>query len=95
MGVTAAADGSIGGRAEAFKSRSEQVTKTTIALAAALLMGTATVAMAGDGSRPAKRVSGAQSTPMRANQPASMSMPNGNLMMNVMDRASSPFSCGG
>jgi hypothetical protein len=73
------------------------MTKTTIAVAAALLMGTATVAMAGDGSRPAKRISGAamQSTSMRMSQPNNMSMPNGNLMMNVMDRASSPFACGG
>lgn len=73
------------------------MTRTTIALAAALLMGTATVAMAGDGSRPAKRSAGAaaQSTSMRMSQPTNMSMPNGNLMMNVMDRASSPFACGG
>jgi len=68
---------------------------TKIALAAALLMGTATVALAGDGSRPAKRVWGAQSTPVRMTQPSNMSTPNGNLMMNVMDRASSPFACGG
>ena len=70
------------------------MTRTTIALAAALLMGTATVAMAGDGSRPAKRVTGAMQSP-RMSQPTNMSMPNGNLMMNVMDRASSPFACGG
>ncbi len=70
------------------------MTRTTIALAAALLMGTATVAMAGDGSRPAKRssVGAMQSSSMRASQPTNMSAPNGNLMMNVMDRASSPFS---
>lgn len=67
---------------------------TTIAVAAALLMGTATVALAGDGSRAAKRVPGAQSSPVRMTQPSNMS-PNGNLMMNVMDRASSPFACGG
>ena len=73
------------------------MTRTTIALAAALLMGTATVAMAGDGSRSAKRssVGAMQSSSMRASQPTNMSAPNGNLMMNVMDRASSPFSCGG
>ena len=72
------------------------MTRTTIALAAALLMGTATVALAGDGSRPAKRSSAAmQSSSMRASQPAHMSAPNGNLMMNVMDRASAPFACGG
>lgn len=68
---------------------------TTIAIAAALLMSTATVALAGEGSRPAKRVSGAKSTPIHMTQPNGMSAPNGNLMMNVMDRASSPFSCGG
>jgi hypothetical protein len=71
------------------------MTKTTIALAATLLMGTATVAMAGDGSRPAKRVTGGAMQSTRMSQPANMSMPNGNLMMNVMDRASSPFACGG
>jgi hypothetical protein len=71
------------------------MTRTTIALAAALLMGTATVALAGDGSRPAKRLSGAmQSSSMRASQPTNMST-NGNLMINVMDRASAPFACGG
>lgn len=68
---------------------------TKIALVVALLMGTATGALAGDGSRPAKRVSGAKSTPMHVTQPSNMSAPNGNLMMNVMDRASSPFACGG
>jgi tryptophan synthase alpha subunit len=78
-----------------FQIEERHMTKTTIALAAALLMGTATVAMAADGSRPAKRVSGAQSTPTRMTQPTNMSAPNGNLMMNVMDRASSPFACGG
>jgi hypothetical protein len=79
-----------------FQSRDSDMTRTTIALTAALLMGTATVALAGEGSRPAKRASSAamQSTPMRATQPSNMSTPNGNLMMNVMDRASSPFSCG-
>ena len=71
------------------------MTRITVALAAALLMGTATVAMAGDGSRPAKRSSTGtmQSSSMRVGQPTNM--PNGNLMMNVMDRASSPFACGG
>ena len=68
---------------------------TIIAIAAALLMSTATVALAGEASRPAKRMSGPQSTQMRVTQPSNMSAPNGNLMMNVMDRASSPFSCGG
>ena len=69
--------------------------RTTIALAAALLMGTASVALAGDGARVAKRSTAVQSTPMRMTQPSNLSMPNGNLMMNVMDRASSPFACGG
>ena len=65
----------------------------TIAVAAALLMGTATVALAGDGRAKAKRYSAARSTPVRAEK---ASMPTtDNLMMNVMDRASSPFSCGG
>lgn len=72
------------------------MTKKTVALAAALLMGTATVATAGDGSRSGKRVQGATMQSTRVTQPANMSMmPNGNLMMNVMDRASSPFACGG
>ena len=71
------------------------MTKTTIALAAALLMGTATVAMAGHGSRPAKRVTSGATQASRISQPSNISMPNGNLMMNVMDRASSPFACGG
>jgi hypothetical protein len=72
------------------------VTKTKIALAAALLMGTATVATA-EGTH-ANRVgrSAAQATPVRMNQDRNMSMPtSNNLMMNVMDRASSPFACGG
>lgn len=76
------------------------MTKTKIALAAALLMGTATAALADDGhSNRTKRytanVGAAQSTPMRVNQARNMSAPNSNLMMNVMDRASSPFACGG
>jgi hypothetical protein len=38
----------------------------------------------------------AKATPVRVEQSSSMSMmPNSNLMMNVMDRASSPFACGG
>jgi hypothetical protein len=72
------------------------VTKTKIALAAALLMGTATVAAAeGTHSNRVSR-SAAQATPVRMNQDRNMSMPgSNNLMMNVMDRASSPFACGG
>lgn len=76
--------------------------RTKIALAAALLMGTATVALAADGShsnrtkRHTAQAGAAQSTPVRLNQARNMSEPNtNNLMMNVMDRASSPFACGG
>jgi hypothetical protein len=78
------------------------MTKTKIALAAALLVGTATAALAEDGSHAnrAKRhmanAGATQSTPVRLNQAGTMSAPNtNNLMMNVMDRASSPFACGG
>ena len=69
------------------------MTKAKIALAAAMLMGTATVAMADSAKRhPAPN----KSTPVRVDQSRNMSMmPNSNLMMNVMDRASSPFACGG
>jgi len=69
------------------------MTTTRIALVAALLMSTATVALA----ESAKRHSAStKSTPVRVDQSRNMSMmPNGNLMMNVMDRASSPFACGG
>jgi hypothetical protein len=71
------------------------MTKITIALAAALLMSTATLAMADSAKR--QPVSArAKATPVRVDQSSNMSMmPNGNLMMNVMDRASSPFACGG
>jgi hypothetical protein len=67
--------------------------RTTIALAAALMMSTATAAMADSGKRhPAAN----KSTVVRVDQTRNMSMmPNNNLMMNVMDRASSPFACGG
>jgi len=74
------------------------MTKTTIALAAALLMSTATIAMAGSAKRYVASAAGAaiKSTPVRVDQNRNMSMmPNSNLMMNVMDRASSPFACGG
>jgi hypothetical protein len=69
------------------------MTRITIALAAALLMGTATIAAADSAKRhPASN----KSTPVRTDQSRNMSMmPNSNLMMNVMDRASSPFACGG
>ena len=70
---------------------------TKITLAAALLIGTTTVALAEDGhTNRTKRHTGAtQSTPGRLDQARNMSAPNSNLMMNVMDRASSPFACGG
>jgi hypothetical protein len=74
------------------------MTKTTIALAAALLMGTATAALADSAKRHSTSTAkGAmKSTPVRGDQDRNMSMmPNSNLMMNVMDRASSPFACGG
>jgi hypothetical protein len=74
------------------------MTGTKIALAAALLMSTATVGMAEPAKRSPALASGAakHSTPMRTNQGRDiMSMQGGNLMMNVMDRASSPFACGG
>jgi len=77
------------------------MTTTRIALAAVLLIGTASAAFAEDGLRRAKRAPAhangvaSQSTPVRINQSPDMSMPGANLMMNVMDRASSPFACGG
>lgn len=79
------------------------MTRVKIALAAVLLIGTASAPLAEDGFRPnpAKRSSAntAASTikpaAMRPNQRPNASMPGGNLMMNVMDRASSPFACGG
>jgi hypothetical protein len=77
------------------------MTKTKIALAAALLMGTATAALAEDGhmnrtKRHTAHAGATQATPVRLNQARNLSEPNtNNLMMNVMDRASSPFACGG
>jgi len=80
---------------QAVNLRNERMTKITIALAAALMMSTATVAVADSAKRhpaPAR----AKATPARIDQsPNTSMMPNGNLMMNVMDRASSPFACGG
>ena len=69
------------------------MTKTMIVLAATLLAGSATVATAESAKRhPAPN----KSTRVRVDQSRNMSMmPNSNLMMNVMDRASSPFACGG
>lgn len=77
------------------------MTKMKIALAALLLTGTASAAFAEDSMRTkSKRHSAAN---MSMSQPAmkrttpavDASMPGANLMMNVMDRASSPFACGG
>jgi hypothetical protein len=71
------------------------MTTTKIALAAALVLSTATVALADSAKRHPASTAG-KSTPVRVDQSRNMSMmPNGNLMMNVMDRASSPFACGG
>jgi len=73
--------------------------KISIALAAAIVMSTATGALAQQNSAKRHTIPGGsamQSTPARVDQSRNMSMmPNGNLMMNVMDRASSPFACGG
>jgi hypothetical protein len=75
------------------------MTKISIALAAAIAMSTATAALAERNSARRHSTPGGsamQSTPARVDQSRNMSMmPNGNLMMNVMDRASSPFACGG
>lgn len=69
---------------------------TKFALAAALLVSTATVALAAGSHSNRVSRSAAQATPVRMNQDRNMSMPaTNNLMMNVMDRASSPFACGG
>ena len=74
------------------------MTATRIALAAVLLIGTATATLAEDGlrSKGGKRHSASASAikPAQMRQDRNMSTPD-NLMMNVMDRASSPFSCGG
>jgi hypothetical protein len=76
-----------------FHRRTRHMTKTTIALAATVLMSTASVAMAGSAKR---HPVSAKTTTVRVYQSRNMSMmPNSNLMMNVMDRASSPFACGG
>jgi hypothetical protein len=76
-----------------FQIEERPMTKVRIALAVTLLMGTAAVAMADSPKRsPARQ----KATPVRVDQNRNMSMmPNSNLMMNVMDRASSPFACGG
>jgi len=69
--------------------------RTKIALAAMLLIGTASAALAEDGyAKPTKRY--ASQASKRLDQDRNMSKPTtDNLMMNVMDRASSPFACGG
>ena len=67
--------------------------KMTIALTAVLMMSTATAAMASSAKR---QPVAAKAAPVRVDQSRNMSMmPNSNLMMNVIDRASSPFACGG
>jgi len=68
--------------------------KMTIALTAVLMMSTATAAMASSAKR---QPVAAKAAPVRVDQSRNMSMMPGtnNLMMNVMDRASSPFACGG
>ena len=72
-----------------------------VGLVAALLMSTATAALAENSTSAKRHSAGAagsamKSTPVRVDQSRNMSMmPNSNLMMNVMDRASSPFACGG
>ena len=72
------------------------MTRTKLALAAALLMSTATVALSDSPKRHLTSAGAAKATPVRVDQSRNMSMPNtNNLMMNVMDRASSPFACGG
>ena len=77
------------------------MTMTRMALAVALMMSTATMALAEDSFRPkpGKRVSfnasAVQPTPARPHQDRNVSTPVDNLMMNVMDRASAPFACGG
>ena len=73
------------------------MTRTKIALAAVLLIGTGSAALAENGSysNPAKRYA-AQQASKRVDQDRNMSKPaTDNRMMNVMDRASSPFACGG
>ena len=71
------------------------MTRTKIALAAVLLLGTGSAALAESGSysNPAKRYATQQAS-KRVDQNMSTPTTN-NLMMNVMDRASSPFACGG
>ena len=73
------------------------MTKFKIALAAALVTSTASVAMADSSKRHSANAAATKATPVRVDQNRNMSMMPGtdNLMMNVMDRASSPFACGG
>ena len=74
---------------------------TRMALAAAVFAAANSVALAQESSL-ANRSPGLtpprgamlQSKPVRR-QARDISTPASNLMMNVMDRASSPFSCGG
>jgi hypothetical protein len=76
------------------------MTKTKIAFAAALLIGTASAALADNGQtnrskRHIANAGAAQATPVRLNESGMSTPTTNNLMMNVMDRASSPFACGG
>ena len=68
-----------------------------IALATALMIGTASAAMADSSKRHSATAAATKATPVRVDQNRNMSMmpSTDNLMMNVMDRASSPFACGG
>ncbi len=74
--------------------------KTKMALAAAMFAATGSAALAqesnmGNRSPGLTAPGGAtQSAPVRR-QGRNISTPTDNLMMNVMDRASAPFACGG
>jgi hypothetical protein len=77
------------------------MTKTKIALATLLLTSMASAAFAEDGmrtksnKRAVTNASMAQAVAKRVTPAVDASMPGANLMINVMDRASSPFACGG
>ncbi len=77
------------------------MTRTKIALATLLLTSMASAAFAEDGmrakstKRAATNVSMVQPVAKRVAPAVDASMPGANLMINVMDRASSPFACGG
>ena len=77
------------------------MTRTKIALATLLLTSMASAAFAEDGmrakstKRAATNASMVQPVAKRVAPAVDASMPGANLMINVMDRASSPFACGG